>query len=249
MNYLKSLLDLIYPRLCIVCRRVLSEEEGHFCRECHEDIPLTYYWSWRENPSEKILWGRTYFERVVSLFIYKRESDYKKAIHRIKYHDDTALALYLGKVLGEYMRDVKEDSFSDIIDYIIPVPLHPYKKWRRGYNQAEIIARGISEGLWCDKSEGKKGRKKIWRERIITNVLFRKRATPSQTIITMGSKWENVANAFEIKRGERLRGKHILLVDDVLTSGATAEACYNKLSHIENLKVSFASLSYVEQNV
>lgn len=240
MKVLSSLADLLYPRKCLVCGTMLSLDEKYLCEKCIEDIPLTYFWSWKENPSEMILWGRCYFERVVSLFYYKRDNNYKNLLHNLKYNSDKGVGLFLGRMLGKYLRNspCANGSFSDQIDYLVPVPLHWYKKWKRGYNQAEVVARGIAEGMWNDK----KG------EKIVTTVLKRQRFTPTQTKITMGSKWHNVENAFSLKNGSQLEGKRILLIDDVLTSGATAEACWDSLKTIPEIKVSFATLAYVEQN-
>lgn len=226
------MLDLLYPRKCVVCGEVLDESEDHLCSGCLQDMPLTYYWTWRENPAEKILWGRTYLQSVVSLFFYKKENNYKNLIHRIKYNGDIHLGRKLGRMLGEYMCT----SFFEDIDIIVPVPLHWRKKWKRGYNQAEVIAQGIALGM---------GGKPL-----VKGLLKRKRFTPSQTKISMGSKWENMQNAFSLvnARINGAVGKHILLVDDVLTSGATTEACFDVLSEIPLVKVSLATLAYVDEN-
>lgn len=234
MNILKLLhsfqifiLDILYPRHCIVCKHELKTKEYDICTKCNNDFPYTYYWSWRENPAEKILWGRCHFEFVCPLFFYRKESEYKELIHRIKYSNDTDLAYKLGALLGNKLMETK---LLDNIDYIVPVPLHKKKKRKRGYNQSEIIARGISS---------------ITKIKVDTTVLKREHFTKTQTKIDVGNKWENVEGAFSITDYLLYRDRHILLIDDVLTTGATSEACWNALIEIKNIKVSLATLAFV----
>jgi len=191
-------------------------------------MPLTYFWQWRENPAEKILWGRCRFETVTSLFYYRRESGFSKLTRAVKYLYNRKLGLFLGNMLGRFLNGTVPP-----VDAVVPVPVHPLKKWRRGYNQAEIIAAGISETLnvpvWCD-------------------VLRRRKWSRSQTRTDVGNKWENVESAFSLNRDGygKIGGRHILLVDDVLTTGATAEACWKVLSQVPDVRVSFSTLAFVE---
>ena len=136
-------MDMVWPRRCVVCGECLDTDEEHLCSDCMEDMPLTYFWSWRDNPAEQILWARTRLESVVSLFYYSRDNDYRRLLYSLKYKGDIALGRWLGRMLGEKMREAD----CPRPDVIIPVPLHWRRKWRRGYNQAEAIARGISESL------------------------------------------------------------------------------------------------------
>lgn len=223
------ILDWLYPRHCEVCGKELDREELFLCRDCLEDMPLTYFWKWRGNPAEKILWGRCRFETVSSLFYYHRENDYSHLTPKIKYNGNRRLGLYLGGMLGHFMKGCITD-----VDLIVPVPLHPLKKWSRGYNQSEIIAKGISEGLGGVP--------------IAAGILKRRRWARSQTRTDMGNKWDNVESAFSLDpdRSRTFTGRHVLLVDDVLTSGATAEACWNTLKDVPGIKLSFATLAYVE---
>ena len=205
----------------------------YLCGDCLEDMPLTYYWDWPENPAEKKLWVRTYLNRVIPLFFYTRESHYITLVHKIKYRGNIGLGLYMGRLLGEKIKRSLPD-----IDNIVPVPLHPLRKWRRGYNQAEIIARGVAEVLF-----GKDNVKRHLR----TDILKRVRYTRTQTRRKMDDKWSNVANAFRLHATEDLSGKHILIIDDVLTTGSTAEAVYAAIIKVySDCKVSFATLGYVE---
>ena len=139
----------------------------------------------------------------------------------------------MGSLLGEKIKRALPD-----VDYIVPVPLHPLRKWRRGYNQAEVIARGVAEAMFglSDASD-----------RVLTDVLKRVRYTRTQTRRKMDDKWSNVANAFRLHTTKDLSGKHILIIDDVLTTGSTAEAAYTALTKVcKDCKISFATLGYVE---
>ena len=231
--WLKCLADLIFPRKCEICGRLLTGDERYICEDCMEDMPLTYYWDWPENPAEKKLWVRTHLHRVIPLFFYTRESRYITLIHKIKYQGKIGLGLYMGRLLGEKIKRSLPD-----IDYIVPVPLHPLRKWRRGYNQAEIIGRGVAEVLF-----GKDKAKRHLR----CDILKRGRYTRTQTKRKMDDKWSNVADAFRVRTTDNLSGKHILIIDDVLTTGSTAEAAYTALTKVcKDCKISFATLGYVE---
>lgn len=228
----QELADMVWPRRCGVCGGFLDTEERYVCAECLKDMPLTYFWSWRANPAEQILWARTYLEGVVSLFYYSRDNDYKELLHAVKYGGNVATGRWLGRILGEKMRE----AAYPLPDVIVPVPLHWRRQWKRGYNQAEVIARGISEGLSGDIP-------------VLTGILRRVRYSTSQTRMSVGSKWENVSGAFVLRdpagASRALAGRHVLLVDDVLTTGATAEACWDALRVIPDIRVSYASIAFV----
>ena len=131
-------------------------------------------------------------------------------------------------MLGEKMRSLCED-----VDYIVPVPVHPLRRWKRGYNQAEVIAKGIEKG--------------VGRSSMLYNALYRRKNSVSQTLLDVNEKWNNVKGVFGLKRGaqEMLAGKHVLIVDDLLTTGATAQACFETLVQIPGITISFASLAAV----
>lgn len=236
-----ELADMVWPRHCGVCGEILDVHEKHVCTRCLADMPRTYFWSWRGNPAEQILWARTYLEGVVSLFYYSRDNDYRRLLHALKYKGDIALGLWLGRLLGTLMR-----TAYPVPDVIVPVPLHWRRKWKRGYNQAEVIARGISEGL---AGISRRAASPALRVPVRRDILRRIRYSTSQTRMSVGSKWENVSGAFVLRdpeaAAEALAGRHVLLVDDVLTTGATVEACWDALRTIPGIKVSYASIAYV----
>lgn len=235
IQFLKRFENIISPPVCLICGERLSFNEETLCLYCLNDLPLTFFWDWQDNPAEERLWGRTRLEWVTSLFFFRKDSRYIEMIHRIKYCGDKNLGYRLGVMLG---KEISESNRLQEIDYIVPVPVHWFKKFRRGYNQAECIAEGISEAL-CKP--------------IIPDMLLRKGYSRSQTSVAINTKWDNIKNDFSLNYGRlekigliTLKDKHILLVDDVLTTGSTVEACYLSLSGINDLKVSVATLAFVE---
>ena len=235
MKWWRLLFDLLFPKICAVCGVPLNYHEQHFCLECYADIPLTHFWNVQDNPAEKVFWGRCRVERVYSLFYYT--NNWRKPIHLLKYNGHTPIGKYLGRMLGEKLI-LFPDNFHQF-DYIVPVPLHWKKRLSRGYNQSEVIAHGIREGL-----SGKGGSAKL-----LPNLLRRKRFAASQTSKEREQRWNSVKDAYALNSYCRRvpgRGAHILLVDDVLTTGATLEACASILVEELGCRVSIATLAYVE---
>jgi len=191
-------------------------------------MPLTYFWTWSGNPAEERFSGRVDFVHASSLFYYRDESPYKNLIHYFKYKGRRKLGAYLGELLGERLR---QSGIYNDVDIIIPVPLHPFKRWKRGYNQAEIIARKIAEVL---------------RKPLDSSLLIRKKYTRTQTKKDALQREKNVSGAFRIRSVYMLKGKHVLLVDDVLTTGATLGACAVEIMSVEGCRVSFVTLAFAE---
>lgn len=222
------LLDLLLPRICPVCGRLLLRKERYLCLSCLADLPLSFFWSWPDNPAEVRFWGRLDIVRASSLLIYREESPYKKIIHLFKYNNFKGLGSFMGEMLA---RRLSESRLYNDIDIIIPVPLHPLKKWKRGYNQSSILAKSIGKILNVPVEE---------------RALKRRRFTATQTKKDAQHRWENVKSAFIIKNRGLIEGKHVLLVDDVLTTGATLEACGEHIMQCEGCRLSIVTLAYVE---
>lgn len=243
-----SIINLFLTRQCVVCGRELLQFEKQLCLTCLAEMPLTYFWKFKENAADAVFWGRTKIERAYPLMFFR--NDYKKCLYNFKYKGDIKLGFFLGEMLGG---NIKKNLYSqDEIDCIIPVPLHWRKQIKRGFNQAEIIARGIAHGYTkISRLYGTKA------PLVRTHIISRKRFTKTQTQKDRLSRWRNVEDAFKISDrnlGRTLRSAdtiHFLVVDDVLTTGATLEACAEILIKAckaagKQCKVSVATLACVE---
>lgn len=230
MGYIYDLWDdfisLLFPRLCYGCGNHLLRNEDLICTECYILIPRTNYHLKSDNPVAQLFWGRCLIEKAAAFSFYTRDSRIRKLIHQLKYKGIREIGIELGRI---YALSLKSSGFLDGIDIIIPVPLHPSKKRKRGFNQSDMICNGISDvtGLKTD-----------------TGLLIRRSMTKTQTKKSRYDRWTNVEGIFQVTDPVALRGKHILIVDDVITTGSTIEACVNELLNVENTKVSVAALAF-----
>ena len=278
----RALGDLLMPRRCPVCGEVLEtlhEDDGtdglsaHLCPACAEDLPETFFWGWDENPAEQNLWRRVGIIHAASLYYYRQESGYPRLVQAVKYEGNLRLGRALGLELGRRMREAGRFSAPSKdfvtgetipgIQAIVPVPLHPLRLWKRGYNQAEIIARGLAEGLTGGRRsvcEGQTRRRLFSSARskpseaygnlpVVTDLLRRARFTRTQTKLSAEEKQRNVAGAFVLrpKAMARLQAqgiRHLLIVDDVLTTGATLSEAVKPL--LPHFYVSVATIAFVE---
>ncbi|MCS6934476.1 MAG: hypothetical protein NZM35_04900 [Chitinophagales bacterium] len=223
-KYSKSLFNAVYPRICAGCGTALRGSEDFICIGCETELPYTYYW---QNPDNRLMMrfaGRVQLQMACSLLHFKKQSIVQGLIHHIKYKRRTDIALSLGKMLGRYIHA----SISDLPDLIVPVPLHAHRLKQRGYNQCDYIAQGLSEAL---------------RVPFRTDVLVRPLENISQTKKRKFERWENVSGIFAVRDPLPLKNKHVLLVDDVVTTGATAESCILALQQTEGVRVSFVALA------
>ena len=211
------LLDLLFPRLCAVCGSRLQSDETHLCLHCLRHLPRTDFHKESEHAMEQLFRGKIDIDRAFAFFYSTPHSQYRRLLHHIKYHNGKECARYLGKL---YAEELCETGLLDDIDLIIPVPLHRTRMRKRGYNQSEWIALGISDitGITLD-----------------TQSLIRPKANPSQTHLSLYERWLNTHNIFSLSPNHNCTDKHILLVDDIVTTGATLLACaQNKI--IEKLQ-------------
>lgn len=227
-DWLSSFLSLLFPRCCIVCGRPLARGEECICAMCNIDMPRTNYHLRKDNPVEKLFWGKIPLERATSFFFYHKGSDFRQILHQLKYGGQKEL----GAIMGRYMAaEFSSSGFFEGIDVIVPVPLHKKKQRIRGYNQSEWIARGVSAvtGIMID-----------------TESVVRRKNTETQTHKSMFERWENVDGIFELRNPESLVGKHVLIVDDVLTTSATVAACASSLKDVEGVRISILTLAVAE---
>ena len=224
-NPFSDFFNLLYPDLCVVCGDNLLKNEHHICLKCLHEIPKTNYHLTVDNPIEKRFWGKVPIYRGTAFFFFQKGSSFQKLLHALKYKD----LKQIGETLGKYAAaDLLESPDFDSIDVIIPVPLHPKKYIKRGYNQSEWIGKGISQVL--EKPQD-------------ITTLIRVRENTTQTKKSVFERYENTEGIFQISNKESLIGKHVLLVDDVLTTGSTLEACAKALLSIEGVKVSIFTLA------
>lgn len=219
------LLDLFFPNLCLICGEGLVSGEEQLCLKCLSKIPKTNYHLTEDNPVEKRFWGKVRIESASSYFFFHKGSDFQRLIHELKYRGNKEIGIILGKYAAAEL--IQSDSFSSV-DMIIPVPLHKKKYAKRGYNQSSQIGIGIS---------------KVMGKPLVVNSLFRKIESTTQTKKSVYERFENTRGIFELKNPSEVAGKHILLVDDVLTTGSTIEACIHALQQAENVKVSVFTLA------
>lgn len=242
-NALRAVADLFLPRICIVCGRKLLLDEQHICLLCMADLPRTFFWNQSHNPmadrfNEMLrdsmdIAGSEPYTFAASLFFYHDGNSYREITHQIKYQGNIAAGRYFGHMLGVHLASSK--IFNDV-DMVIPVPLHWTRKWKRGYNQAEVIASSVAVVMDVP---------------LRTDILKRVRRTKTQTRLDIGQKVANVSGAFSLYRrsGAVVKPRHILLVDDVFTTGSTLMACFTALRTVfpPSVRISVATLGFVGQ--
>lgn len=215
---------LFYPNLCIGCERSLYRDEKHLCLNCLTQLPRTNYHQIEENVIEKRFYGRAEIQYASTFLYFEKEIITQKLLHGIKYRGKKELGEQLGALFGSQLANSR---FNEA-DMIIPVPLHPNKLRVRGYNQSEWIAKGIA---------------KTMQKPLVNNVLKRIIENPTQTSKGVYERWENTTGIFESENTDLIENKHLLLVDDVLTTGSTLEACIIPLKKIQGVKISIAALA------
>lgn len=220
-----DLMGLFFPNVCVLCGKSLIGGEECICLHCLYRLPRTNFHADRENRVEKRFFGKIGVEEASSFFYFNKGSDFRHLIHLLKYKDRQDVGFVLGKFAARELVDA--NVFQDI-DCIIPIPLHKKKERKRGYNQATCIARGIAEGL---------------NKPVELDGVHRVKANVTQTRKNVLERWINVQEIFQIKNSLKIEGKHILLVDDVLTTGATMEACARVLLEVDGVKISLFTLA------
>ena len=219
--------SLILPRTCLACGRVLLENESCICLACRYNMPLTNFSKHKDNPVKLLFENVLPVESATAMFWFVGGTEWQRIIHNFKYYGRWFFAQKMGEMFGEELLDSGE---FEGVDLIIPIPLHYRRRLRRGYNQSEQLAIGIGRkmGIKCDFRS-----------------VCRRRFNDSQTSKSRGERWENVEEIFEVRRVDKLRGKHILLIDDVLTTGATMASCASTIVKAcdGDVRISIASLS------
>lgn len=220
-----SLLHLAFPQLCAGCGKDLPDDRL-LCLRCTEDLPLTGFQYYADNPIEKIFWGRLPLQSATAQYYFTRNSAMQKLMHRFKYRSHRETGEWLGRTMG---RQLAESQRFDTVDALVPLPLFPSRERRRGYNQSFVLCGGIAAFLNIP---------------VLKDAVTRTLSTESQTRKSRVERWQNMEGRFELVDPSAINGRHLLLVDDVVTTGATLEACGRVLLGAKDVQLSIATLCY-----
>jgi ComF family protein len=222
--WISAFIDLFYPNLCSGCGNPLLQQEHLICTRCRYELPLSHYADNEDNPVEKAFWGRINLQHASSMYNFQKKTCLQSIIHEIKYKGRDDLGLEMGRWMGQAFQNT---AFGKV-DALIPIPLHKKREQTRGYNQSTLLCRGIAE---------------IWNIPVCTDAVIRAEFTSTQTHKGRFSRWQNVEHIFKLNNISHLEGKHLLLIDDVITTGATIEACASQLLEIKDVKLSVLALA------
>ncbi|KGL62026.1 ComF family protein [Polaribacter sp. Hel1_85] len=228
MKFLKDFFRIFYPELCANCDNQLAQNENTVCTFCRHDLPLANFTNYSNNKITKTFYGRVSIEKANSLLFYRKEGITKKLIHELKYKGNEEIGSFFGNWLGEILKENEELS---TIDLIIPVPLHPKKLKQRGYNQVSKFGNTLS--FYLEKP-------------FIENVLLRTSTSKTQTFKARFERFNNNDTKFQLNDTSAFKNKHVLLIDDVITTGATLEACAKEFQKTEGVKISILTMAYTE---
>lgn len=229
MQFLKDVLSIFYPSLCI-CNKSLLKTESVLCSVCRHNLPIINIKSHTKNEIKNVFYGRVHIKKATAFLYFNKNNSTQKLIHQLKYKGNQKIGTLLGNWFGNQLKE--QGAFTDI-DYIIPVPLHPKKKSERGYNQVTTFGKSLGKTLNIDYLSG---------------VLQRVSSSKTQTLKERFERFTNSNTKFFLTDTQILENKHILLIDDVITTGATLEACCNELLKTKNLSISIATMAYTERN-
>lgn len=211
--------------MCPVCGNRLELDERPLCLKCNIGLPRTMFWEHPyDNHMARMYWGRIPVEKVVAYFYFRPKSGVASLVYGVKYHGRANIAIELGEMLVDEMK-----GFFDDIDCIVPLPISIRRRMKRGYNQSEMIAKGISNVLHIP---------------IERHAVIRRYFDKSQTHLTREERRENVSDVFQLKDAEALQGMHVLIIDDVITTGATTISCAEQILKAQGVKISILSLGY-----
>jgi ComF family protein len=220
----RDIVQLVFPRICVTCHDSLTRNETHICTACLLNLPQTRFHESPDNPLEKTFWGRLVLEQAFSFLYFRKGNAVQHILHEIKYKNNTDLATFIGQYYGSILAEAGVRT-----DGIMAIPLHKNKQRKRGYNQSELIVAGMCQSMNTPN---------------ISSYIERKKATETQTRKSRFDRWENVEEVFCVKEPGSFNQKHILLVDDVITTGATIEACGKELLAAAECSLSVASIAF-----
>lgn len=225
MLLIDDFISLLFPKICAACGNSLWKQEETACLSCDFHLPRTNFHLALENPVSQLFWGRVNLESAAAFLYFNKGNKVQRLIHQLKYKGRKDIGIYLGRQYGQHL---KYSPFFQTVQLIVPVPLHPKKLLQRGYNQSEQFAIGLGETM-----------------KIPVNpyAICRKKETETQTKKSRFRRWQNVAEVFDVTNSGSMEMKHVLLVDDVITTGATLESCIHALSSIHGIRISVATIA------
>lgn len=224
-DYLNGLLHLFYPQICFGCGTDELDQSKPLCNACIKALPYTDFFSIEENPVEKIFWGRVQVQSAGALLFFTKDSLVQTLMAQLKYHHNKKVGILFGQLIGEAI--ITESKFKNV-DLLVPIPIRKTKLNARGYNQSHVICKGIEQICTIP----------------IGDYLKKKRSTSTQTKKDRNSRLQSIPDLFTLTRPEKLKGMHVMIVDDVLTTGATLEAAVHCLSTAEPASISIAVAAY-----
>jgi ComF family protein len=227
-TYLADFVSLIFPQLCAACKAGLMANEHLICTDCLYNLPQTNFHTQRDNIVAQQFWGKLKIEGAYSLYYFNKGGKIQNMMHAFKYNGMQGIGNLLGNIAG---KQLAQSTVFNTTDIIIPVPLHKKRLRERGYNQSACFADGLAEKLNAT---------------VDIDNLIRTVATKTQTHKSRFARFENMKEVFAVARPQDLMNRHVLLVDDIVTTGSTLEACGMELLKIPGLKLSIATIAYAE---
>ena len=225
MLLIDDFISLLFPKICAACGNSLWKQEETVCLSCEFHLPRTNFHLALENPVSQLFWGRVNLESAAAFLYFNKGNKVQQLIHQLKYKGRKDIGIYLGRQYGQHL---KYSPFFQTVQLIVPVPLHPKKLLQRGYNQSEQFAIGLGETMKIP---------------VDPYAICRKKETETQTKKSRFRRWQNVAEVFDVTNPGAMEMKHVLLVDDVITTGATLESCIHALSAIHGIRISVATIA------
>lgn len=225
VKILNNIVSAFFPAICLGCNTKLVHQEKHICTHCRHNLPFTSYHKHSQNPVISSFYGRVLLENATALLHYKKNGIVQQLLHHLKYKEQQGIGTIFGNLLGN---DLKNEVSYQSITHVIPVPLHKKRLQKRGYNQVTTFGKQLAIHLNANYMD---------------NVLIKINNTKTQAFKNRADRWMTIQDSFEVKNYEQLDNAHILLVDDIITTGATLEACANALKKIPNIKISIATMS------
>ncbi|WP_203967220.1 ComF family protein [Capnocytophaga stomatis] len=222
----RDLLSVILPDYCMGCGCILNDKESFLCISCRGKLPETQMHLQKDNRITKQLYGQCDLFCATSLFYFHKDGVVQHLIHQLKYKGKEEIGAWLGNWLGEKIKTVQDFQKTDVV---IPVPLHKNKLKKRGYNQVALFGKCLARILQAE---------------YVDDVLIKVKTNTTQTQKDLWSRFADSKDIFAIRNGDKIKGKNVLLVDDLITTGATIESCYNQLIKVENVKVGLATMAY-----